>query len=457
MLEKNFGKMGLTYQLNLIKSIIEDKRFGAEIIEHLDPKYFDNASLKYVITVIKEFYTNFNDISNYERIEQKIHVDHSDVENAKVLIDTVSSIKEIKEIDPWVQKTSLNFCRQEHLKRELKKVESIIDSQSFEEYDRIQDIVSQALQVGGSDITTMSIDFNVEETISDDQRNPITTGINGFDNLLSGGLGRGEVGVILAPTGVGKTTILTKFANAAYIDGHNVLQVFFEDGENDVKRKHYTLFTGVPPREQVKYKDSVVQKIREVTSNCSGRLELLRLPSGTVTVSSLKNRIRKLISTGFKIDMLILDYIECLVSDNSTDGEDWKGEGAIMRQLDAMASELNMAIWMGTQGNRESIGAEIVQGNHVGGSMKKIQIAHVVVTIAKTNEQKEGKLATITFMKSRLGPDGVVFRDCTFNNEELIIDTTEQNSLLGFRQQQIENNRMRVQNGYQIGRVLNNN
>ena len=50
----------------------------------------------------------------------------------------------------------------------------------------------------------------------DDFRDPIPLGINGIDNILDGGLAKGEIGVFLAPTGVGKTTVLTKVANTAY-------------------------------------------------------------------------------------------------------------------------------------------------------------------------------------------------------------------------------------------------
>jgi predicted ATP-dependent serine protease len=44
-------------------------------------------------------------------------------------------------------------------------------------------------------------------------------GVPGIDNLLKGGLAKGEIGVILAPTGVGKTTFLTKIANNVSILG----------------------------------------------------------------------------------------------------------------------------------------------------------------------------------------------------------------------------------------------
>jgi hypothetical protein len=139
-------------------------------------------------------------------------------------------------------------------------------------------------------------------------------------------------------------------------------------------------------------------------------------------------------SDGFKIDLLIIDYVDCISPEKNAQGEDWKGEAAIMRSLDAMSSEFDIAIWTATQGNRGSISSEVVTTDQMGGSIKKAQIGHVIVSIARTNEQKEHKLANVTLLKSRIGRDGITFDNCKFDNEYLIIDTETQQTLLGFTQ-----------------------
>jgi hypothetical protein len=111
-----------------------------------------------------------------------------------------------------------------------------------------------------------------------------------------------------------------------------------------------------------------------------------------------------------------------------------------MRSLESMTGEFDMAIWTATQGNRESISSEVVTGDQMGGSIKKAQIAHVILSIAKSLEQKDQNLATLTLVKSRIGRDGVVFTNCKFNNEFLVIDTDSQNTLLGHEQERVRNN-----------------
>jgi hypothetical protein len=80
----------------------------------------------------------------------------------------------------------------------------------------------------------------------------------------------------------------------------------------------------------------------------------------------------------------------------------------------------------------------------MGGSIKKAQVRHVIITVAKSLQQKEMKLATIAITKSRIGDDGVVFENCKFDNGMLEIDTESSVTFLGLEGQQEERNRQRV-------------
>ena len=70
-----------------------------------------------------------------------------------------------------------------------------------------------------------------------------------------------------------------------------------------------------------------------------------------------------------------------------------------------------------------------------GGSIKKAQVGHVIISVAKTLQQKEMKLATIAITKSRIGDDGVVFENCKFDNGTLEIDTESSVTFLGLEEQ----------------------
>ena len=254
---------------------------------------------------------------------------------------------------------------------------------------------------------------------------------------------KGEIGVILAPTGVGKSTILTKISNHAFNLGKNVLQIFFEDNPKVIQRKHFTLWTKIHPDELSERKEEVISKVKKIEETMDNRLELKKLPSDTKTMSQIKNEIRKLISDGMRVDMVVLDYIDCVVPDKNL-GDEWKSEGSVMRAFEAMCHELNIVGWTATQGNRSSISSEVVTTDQMGGSIKKAQVGHVIISVAKTLQQKEMKLATIAITKSRIGDDGVVFENCKFDNAMIEIDTESSMTFLGLEEQKEERQRLRV-------------
>jgi hypothetical protein len=124
--------------------------------------------------------------------------------------------------------------------------------------------------------------------------------------------------------------------------------------------------------------------------------------------------------------------------------DEWKAEGSVMRNFEAMCHELTIAGWTATQGNRSSISSEVVTTDQMGWSIKKAQVGHVIISVAKTLQQKEMKLATIAITKSRLGQDGIIFENCKFDNELIIIDTESSVTFLGFEEQQEEKKKDRV-------------
>jgi replicative DNA helicase len=283
----------------------------------------------------------------------------------------------------------------------------------------------------------------MDEVLNDDFRHPIPMGIPGIDRLMKGGLAKGEIGVILAPTGVGKTTLMTKIANTAFNMGYNVIQIFFEDNPKIIQRKHFTIWTGVEPDRLAIEKEAVMDKVEEIRNTMSNKLILKKLPSDTVTMNEIKNQIRKMVADGTPIDMVTLDYIDCVVPEN-TRNDEWKAEGSVMRHFEAMCHEMNLVGWTATQGNRSSISSEVVTTDQMGGSIKKAQVGHVIISVAKTLQQKELKLATIAITKSRIGSDGVIFENCKFDNELLEIDTESSTTFLGFEEQQEGKKRDRV-------------
>ena len=441
---KNFEYLGSTFQLQLLNQLIVDKDFARSIIDVTQQNYFENKYFKLVIQMIKEYYKKYEHTPSFETLEQITKAELQQETASKIVLDTIQKIKDApSEGMDFVQEKSKKFCKQQELQKAMVSVQKIIDGGEFENYDKAEELIREALQVGIVEEGSSDVFFNLEEVLDEDYRHPIPMGIPGIDRLLKGGLAKGEIGVILAPTGVGKSTFLTKISNHAFNLGYNVLQIFFEDNPKIIQRKHITLWTKIHPDELTTKKDEVLAKVKQIKETMPNRLILQKYPSDTMTMLQIKNALRKMVADGIKIDLILLDYIDCVVPDKNL-GDEWKSEGSVMRAFEAMCHEMNIAGWTATQGNRSSISSEVVTTDQMGGSIKKAQVGHVIISVAKTLQQKEMKLATIAVTKSRIGDDGIVFENCKFDNGMLEIDTESSVTFLGLEEKQEEKNRERI-------------
>ena len=218
------------------------------------------------------------------------------------------------------------------------------------------------------------------------------------------------------------TTMVTKIANTAKNLGYNVLQIFFEDMPKVIQRKHLACWSGYALNDLSLHKDEL-KILAEQKENEKGFLRLKKFPSDGTTIPIIRQYIRKEIAQGYRPDIILLDYIDCVQPSKNFD-DVYAGEGNVMRQFESLLAEFEIAGWTAVQGNRSSIKSEVVEADQMGGSIKKGQIGHFVVSIAKTLDQKENGTATIAILKSRFGKDGIVIPDIIFDNSRVQIDMT---------------------------------
>ena len=210
--------------------------------------------------------------------------------------------------------------------------------------------------------------------------------------------------------------------------GWKVVQIYFEDDDVDITRKHFSRLTNKEAREFKRLSDDERNEVIEVLQNHPDReaiqnnLRLKSFRTGEKTATDIKNWLISLINKGFKPDLVIIDYFECLAPERDDKSKDkWEQEGVTARKIESMAKELDIAIWVPTQGSRDSIDMEVVTVDKGGGSIKKQQIAQVVISIARTMEMKENNRATVALLKNRSGLGTKIFTNILFDNGRSMI------------------------------------
>ena len=440
--KNNLGYLDIEFQYKLVKCFIEEPKFFGEVSTIVDQNAFTEQLLRTFVGTLKDYFTKENVVPSYDVMNIALR------EKAKTnneLEEWDELIKRLKKTSlegyTLVKETALKFFKQQNLIRVANKIIEIAGKGDIDRYDECQKLLDDAALAGQEDEYGYSI-FDLEDkALSPSYKVPIPTGVSKLDEALNGGLEKGKMGIIIGSAGFGKSTFSTAIASYAAAhkcalnnyEGYKVLQIYFEDDDVDITRKHIARLTQTEARKLTK-DPNVTSEIREFLQNFKDKemlrnnLRLKRFNTNTKSASDIEIFIRRLMNTGFKPDMVIIDYFECLVPERSNFSSDseWTREGNTMRKIENIAKDLDLAIWIPTQGNKGSITSpDIVTMDQAGGSIKKVQIAQVVISIARSIEDIDKSRATLAVLKNRSGKSGEVFHNIKFDNGTSTISCDE--------------------------------
>lgn len=420
----DLGFLGIDYQYRLAHHLIDDKKFFCDIVDIVDANMFTDANLKKIISTLKNYHEIHGLVPSDVQLEIELRADANNEQTREFYLATLQKIKETSpEGCESIKTQAQRFFKQQNFVKFHNEIAQLLKTGNVDKFDELQELWEKAFTAGNRDSIGISLKDNIGDVLTEDYRSTIPTGVRELDNAMEGGLGKGELGVIIGPAGFGKTSLTTAIANHAASIGHNVCQIVFEDKEKQIQRKHFARIAEIEAKDISKPEN--IEYVRELIKNNHNFDKTLRIKkfnTGEISPIMIKNYLKRLINSGFKPELVIIDYFECLVPSKSFKDQ-WQAEGHMMRQLESIASDLDIAIWVPTQGTKDALNAEIVTMDKAGGSFKKMQIAHVIISIARALEDIERNIATIAMLKNRSGKSGIVLEGIYFNNGTCVISS----------------------------------
>lgn len=435
--KSTLGYLGVDFQYKLVKFFVEDHNFFEEISDIVDQNAFTEQILRVFVGTLKDLQKSENLVPSYSTIEIALRSKAKEEYEVKEYEELIDKLKKTSyEGATLVKENALKFFKQQRLISAANKILEKVGKGDIEQYDECLKIIENALAAGNAEDFGNSIYDLEEKALSPDYTVSVTTGIKGLDDALGGGLDKGKFGLIIGPLGFGKTSLSTAIASAAATtkceqnnnQGWKVVQIYFEDDDVDITRKHFSRLVDKEARDFKRLDSEKRKEILNALENHPDRellrqnLKLKSFRTGEKTATDIKNWLVKLTNKGFKPDLVIIDYFECLAPERDDKSKDkWEQEGVTARKIEGMAKELDIAVWVPTQGSRESIESEIVTVDKGGGSIKKSQVAQVIISIARTLEDRENNRATLALLKNRSGLGTKIFRNIVFDNGRCII------------------------------------
>ncbi len=392
---------GIHFQTKVISSLLTHKEFLVNIHDIISEEYFDNSAHKWVISEILKYYDKYHTTPSMEVLKVQVKKIDNEVLQLSIKEQLKEAYKASDDDLAYVEEEFSNFCKNQQLKKALL---TSVDLLNAGDYDSIRNLVDNALKAGGDKNLGLEYSKDVESRYREEDRSPIATPWPLFNDLLQGGLGEGDFGLIFGNPGGGKSWTLIALGAHAVQLGFNVIHYTLELGESYVGRRYDACLTGIPVNNIMGFKDQVEKEILELPGN----LVIKEYSPGKASISTIESHIQKCIDLDFKPDLIIIDYVDLLRSKrNNRERKDEIDD--IYLSTKGLARELKLPIWSVSQVNRAGAKDDVIEGDKAAGSYDKVMITDVAISLSRKKEDKVAGTGRFHFMKNRYGGDGMTF------------------------------------------------
>jgi len=410
----SIDEYGPSFQMKVISSLLTHKEFLQNINDVLSDEYFSNPAHKWIINQIIQYYEKFHTTISMDILK----VEMKKLDNEVLKVSVKEQLREAYRADiedlEYVQGEFSTFCKNQQLKKALL---NSVDLLKAGDYDSIKYMIESAMKAGQDKNIGHEYKKDTESRYREDHRSIVPTPWDQINELIQGGLGNGDLGLIFGNPGGGKSWTLVALGGHAVKMGYNVIHYTLELSEAYTGRRYDAFFTGTPVDQLEKHKADV----EAVTSELPGELIIREYPMGKTTINTIESHIKKVIDLGIQPDLILIDYIDLLSTRKRN--VDRKGEiDDIYTSTKGLARELNIPIWSVSQVNRAGAKDDIIEGDKAAGSYDKMMITDLSLSLSRKKEDKVNGTGRLHIMKNRYGMDGLTFQvDVNTSNGHIAI------------------------------------
>lgn len=342
---------------------------------------------------------------------------HSKYQTAPLIGDLQKEFPEMQDdITDFFLLSNQNLSKTSHEVIEWAKDQAmmlaLVDSIQLYKQNRHKEIrprIVQAQQVG-NDVVKVGYDLTID---TEEWRNSVSlldvvgTPWRALNGTCGGGLGPGELGVILGKAGGLKTTSLINIGYwaAGLIYGYNVLHFSLEMSEKKILDRYAAR---VMLSDYKKYRsDTMNSQFKKALRKAAkeklrGRIRVKQFPANQVTVEGLQDYTSMVAELkGFIPDMIIVDY-PALISPKKRSSEARRFEyQEIYNDLRAWAIDWDIPMWVVAQAKTVSYGKYILGKSDIAEDSQIGHIADLLISVNQTKDEEEAGKVRYYVAKTR--------------------------------------------------------
>jgi replicative DNA helicase len=402
MTAERLNQYGRQFQTKVLYSLLSDKKFLSEIFDVLSPEYFESPSHKWIIEKILDYFKKYHSNPTMEVLKLELKKLKNEVLQFAIKEDLREAYTTTQEDIEYVKEEFVNFCKNQRLKEALL---TSVDLLQAGEYGDIRRLIDDALKAGSPKDIGHEYDKDIESRFRESERKIVPFPWKVFNDITDGGIGTGDLMLLFAPPGIGKSTVVCNMAAHAIKMGYKVVFYTLELSDNYVGKKIDSILTGI----EVKKLKDCREEVEKAVSQIPGKIVIKEYSPKKASLDTIESHLSQLESTlSFKPDLIIIDYPDLLKVRKSR--RDVKEEiDDVYTEIKGLAKELKIPIVCPSQINRMGSKDEIIEGDKVAGSYGKMMIADLSISLSRRRKDKLSGTGIFHIMKSRLGKDGMAY------------------------------------------------
>lgn len=434
LLKKTFGFLGEKEEYQVIKALVEDQTFYDELHSQIDPEYFETPALKRIVEVMMDFQSRKNYCPSWRDITLLIREGNRTVEDqqlAEAALDQLQNNKDLDDGMTTAKEVGINCIKRLNIQRILENGKRACrNDYTVEKRDHI---IEELRNIDKETRTDWASPLDMISRVASNKRNERQpTGIPEIDKQFKGGLPKQSVGLVVAGTGIGKTTFGSIMTAKSAALGKKVLHIYFEDTLEEICSKYYAaLWEGHYTTDfENDWMDSLLRQHLDedpVMKTALSNIKSLPLENAKLTIEQILDRIIQSIRReNFYPDIIVMDYLACI---KKTEKMEYEAFERAMKLIAQFAKDYNVAFWVFQQNNAGGEKEE-TKNNSMANILGGPRVAHPasIALMLERNRNAEDagdyKLMTIKTLKCR-GCEPHTWRDIYLNNGTCHIDLTE--------------------------------
>jgi replicative DNA helicase len=394
---------GYGFQVKALSAMFTDRIFLQQIADIIRPEYFESDANNWLLEIILSHFREYKTPPTKDVLKVRITELSSDGAEAVLKTAIMEQLKDVfryMESDDlaFVKDEILNFCKNQEIKRAIMDSVNLLQRGN---YDEIKSKIDTAMKAGADTNIGLEYKVNISSRYAEASRHTITTGWDVVDDLMDGGLAPGELGVVMAPAGIGKSWLLINIGANAVKAGHTVIHYTLELNENYVGQRYDSVLTGINAQSLKNHQETVEEKMKSLR----GDLIVKYFPTKSVGVMGLKAHLEKTMMLGKRPDLVIVDYGDLLKINAKKDKHEALEE--LYEELRGMAGEYDIPVWTASQAGRSALEEDVIEADKIASSYGKVMVADFLMSLSRKVEDKMSGTGRGHVIKNRFGPDGI--------------------------------------------------